>query len=195
MIPLAVAAGRIVGERIDLRDGLSRVLRETATEDAVDFCEACALAGARVADVPEFNLRDPSFAEELHNSGRTLRDLMLISRDHDLIAREWSTDYERSFRHSDRLSELIRRHGLNDGVVRAYLEALADVPDGLVQSKFGAELARRVSLRAGEALRDATLETARLMDAELLAGDINPGSTADLVASSLFISLLNGLKF
>ena len=40
-----------------------------------------------------------------------------------------------------------------------------------------------------------TLKEARKMDCDLLANDINPGSTADLIAASLFIFLLNDLGF
>jgi triphosphoribosyl-dephospho-CoA synthase len=68
-------------------------------------------------------------------------------------------------------------------------------PDSLVWAKFGEAKAREVSLKAGLALEDGTLEAARRLDQELLAEDINPGSTADLVAASLFISLLKGLRF
>jgi triphosphoribosyl-dephospho-CoA synthase len=39
------------------------------------------------------------------------------------------------------------------------------------------------------------LGKAHELDRDLLARDINPGSTADLIAASLFISLLRGLRF
>jgi len=56
-------------------------------------------------------------------------------------------------------------------------------------------LAHQVSERAGEALLDATLGKAHELDHDLLEQDINPGSTADLIAASLFISILRGLRF
>ena len=83
----------------------------------------------------------------------------------------------------------------NEGVVRSYLEALAEVPDSLVQAKFGIRAALEVSRRAGLALQDPTLEEASRLDKDLLEKDINPGSTADLIAASLFIALLRGLRF
>lgn len=191
MVPLAMAASRPG----DLREALARVLKETTVQDAVDFFWAFQLVEARIADVEEFSLKDPAFAEHLRQKGKTLQSLMHLSQAHDLVAREWSTNYERSFLLAARLAERIEKCGLNEGIVRTYLEALAETPDTLIQAKFGIDKARQISLRAGEALRDATLEAARQMDEELLAEDINPGSTADLIAASLFIALLRDLRF
>jgi triphosphoribosyl-dephospho-CoA synthase len=191
MIPIALATRR----QKDLKSEVASVLKNTTIQDAIDFYRAFNLAGARVADVNEFSLMDKSSNKRLRQEGKTLQDLMYLSEDHDLVAREWSTNYERSFLLSKRLAKLIEKHGLNDGVVRTYLEALAEVPDSLICAKFGLEKAMQVSLQAGNALKDLTLDGARKMDCDLLANDINPGSTADLVAASLFIFLLNDLGF
>lgn len=191
MLPLAIAASRPG----DLMDELALVLGKTTADDAIDFCRAFDLAGARISEVDEFSLKDPDFEESLRRSNKTLLDLMILSKGHDLIAREWATGYKRAFCLSLRLDELIGRHGQNDGIVRAYLEALSEEPDSLVRAKFGKEKAQEVSLRAGSALKDATLDAARKLDSEFIAEDVNPGSTADLIAAALFISLLRGLKF
>jgi len=120
---------------------------------------------------------------------------MRLSQGHDLVAKEWSTNYERSFLLAKRLTEKIEKIGLNDGIVMTFLEALNEMPDSLICAKFGLKKAQQVSLCAGEALQDPTLDLARQMDSELLSEDVNPGSTADLIAASLFISLLKGLRF
>lgn len=191
MVPLAIAAGRPG----PLRNELTTILKNTTIEDSVDFYHAFNIAGARVADVEEFSLKDPGSAKKLYQEKRTLLELMCLSQGHDLIAREWATSYERSFRLATRLEERVAAQGLNEGVVRTFLEALAEMPDSLVQAKFGERKAREVSFQAGQALDDETLNAARRLDQELLAEDINPGSTADLIAASLFISLLKGLRF
>jgi triphosphoribosyl-dephospho-CoA synthase len=120
---------------------------------------------------------------------------MKLSMNHDIVAREWATDYKRSFQLAERLKEQTRKFGLNEGVVRTFLEALAEVPDSLISAKFGPEKAGQVSRQAADALADTTLQKARQMDCDLLSQDINPGSTADLIAASLFISLLRDLRF
>jgi len=191
MIPIAIAAGK-PGE---LHRELANVLENTTVVDTIDFYSAFEKAKARVAEVESFSLNDSNWREAVQSSGKTLLQMMNLSSKHDIVAREWSTNYERSFQLADRLKEQIGRWGQNDGVVRTFLEALAEVPDSLICAKFGEEVALQVSQRAGEALQDETLGKAHKLDQDLLAEDINPGSTADLIAASLFISLLRGLRF
>jgi len=191
MIPLAIAAKK-PGE---LQSGLAVVLRNTTVIDAIDFYRAFDKAKARVTEVDSFSLNDKNGQEAVKGSGKTLLELMKRSSKHDIVAREWATNYKRSFLLAERLAEQISRWGQNDGGVRTFVEALAEVPDSLIRAKFGDEVARKVSRRAGEALLDDTLGKAHELDLDLLAQDINPGSTADLIAASLFISLLRGLRF
>jgi len=191
MIPIAIAARR----PDELQSELREVLEKTTVIDAIDFYRAFEKAKARVAHVDSFSLNDKNWQKTVQGSGKTLLELMRLSSKHDIVAREWSTNYERSFLLAERLAEQISRWGQNDGVVRTFLEALAEVPDSLICAKFGEEVASQVSRRAGEALLDETLGKARELDRDLLAQDINPGSTADLIAASLFISLLRGLRF
>jgi triphosphoribosyl-dephospho-CoA synthase len=215
LIPLALAAGRMAGhdqgqetkqdegqkngsdDGVDdgLEEELARVLRSTTVRDAIDFYRAFDLAGARVVQVDDFSLKDPDWERKLIEGNQSLLELMRLSLDHDIVAREWATDFERSFQLAGRLREMVSIYGLNDGVVRTFLEALAEVPDSLISAKFGRERAEEVSRLAADALIDSTMNKAREMDCELLNRDMNPGSTADLIAASLFISLLRRLRF
>ncbi len=195
MLPLCVAAGRCAENMDRLEEELTEVLKETSVDDSLNFYAAFELAEARVANVDLFSLRNPAWHEELQSQGKILLDLMNLSQGHDLIAREWSSGYKRSFQIADRLAAKVKTHGLSEGVVRTYLEALSEEPDSLVLAKFGAELAKEVSLRAKQALEDETLTSARKLDREFLDQDVNPGSTADLIGASLLISLLRGLRF
>ena len=191
MIPLAIAAGRPGS----LRNNLISVLEESTVDDALHFYQAFELANARVTDVTEYSLKDPKSLEKLEQQSITLLDLMSFSRDHDLVAGEWCSDYERCFQFAGLIAQNIFVLGPNEGVVRTYLQALAEVPDSLIRTKFGSEKAREVSLKAKIALEDISMASAEKLDLELLEEDINPGSTADLIAAALFIALLKGLRF
>jgi triphosphoribosyl-dephospho-CoA synthase len=195
MIPIALAAGTASRPCCDLELELAGVLERTTVQDAIDFYRAFEFAGARVTEVEEFSLLDTDSENALRQSEKTLQELMKLSMGHDIVAREWATNYKRSFLIANRLAEQTGKFGLNDGIVRTFLEALAEVPDSLISAKFGPDKASLVSRQAAEALADPTLEKARQMDVELLGQDINPGSTADLIAASLFIFLLRDLRF
>lgn len=195
MIPLTIAAGRCGGKIDRLEEELTKTLKETNVDDALNFYAAFELAEARVADVSKFSLRDPTWREKLQSQEKTLLDLMNLSKGHDMIAGEWSSGYTKSFQIADRLAEKIKSRGLAEGVVRTYLEALSEEPDSLVLAKFGEKKAKEVSFRAKLALEDETLTSAIKLDRELLDEDVNPGSTADLIAASLLICLLRGLRF
>jgi triphosphoribosyl-dephospho-CoA synthase len=191
LVPLAEAAGR----GGDLKEVVAKVLDETTAEDAVEFYAAFNIAGARVAEVGELSLKDPEASDRVRSEGRTLLDLMRLSSGHDLVAREWSTGFERSFSLAKHLARRVADLGTNDGVVMTYLEALAEVPDSLVASKFGLEKALEASARAGSILgleAGETLRRAEELDREFVAEDINPGSTADLIGAALFIALAKG---
>jgi triphosphoribosyl-dephospho-CoA synthase len=106
--------------------------------------------------------------------------------------------FERSFLLARLLAERVGELGLNDGVAITYLEALAAVPDSLVASKFGPERAKEASERARAILGFEVEETLRLaeeLDRKFVDEDINPGSTADLMAAALLIALMGGAIF
>ena len=138
MIPIALAAGTASSPGC-LEEELARVLEETTVQDSVDFYRAFELAGARVAEVEEFSLMDKGSENALCQSKKTLLELMKLSMEHDIVAREWATNYRRSFLLAERLVEQTGEFGLNDGIVKTFLEALAEVPDSLISAKFGPE--------------------------------------------------------
>lgn len=195
LVPLAMAAGNNGQDRDVSEKDVFIVLENTTVQDSIDFYAAFDLAGARVAEVEDLSLKDASSTEILRREDWTLLDLMKLSQGHDLVTREWSTGFKRSFKLAEVLSEKVSIHGLNDGVVLTYLEALAEVPDSLVRSKFGSEKAEEVSKRAAALFGsdvDTTLKGAKLLDRDFVREDVNPGSTADLIASGLFIALVKG---
>jgi triphosphoribosyl-dephospho-CoA synthase len=191
LVPLVTAAGR----GGVLEEELNSVLDASTTEDAISFYQAFQLSGARVAEVKDFSLKDPSASTRLQLQEKTLLELMRLSQGHDLIAKEWSTGFKRIFELSRMLSQKVEEGGWNDGVSLTFLEALSSEPDTLVQAKFDRFKAEEVSLRAAKVLQDKyPLNQAKKLDEALLEEGINPGSTADMIGAAIFIALMKGLR-
>ncbi len=133
----------------------------------------------------------------------SLLDAMAAARARDRVAAEYASDFAVTF--DTALPAL--RGALADGlttdhaIVRVHLELLASLPDTLIARKLGLEAAETVSADAAAALAAGDpgtpagdLAIAQL-DARLRRPDnaLNPGTTADLVAGTLFVALLEGV--
>jgi triphosphoribosyl-dephospho-CoA synthase len=179
-VPLAVAASR----RGDLGRMVDKVVHSSTVRDAVEFAEAVRVSGAYLGE-PERgpDLRVEKGVQEIEQSGDTLLDLFLISAGWDSIASEWVNGFSVTFSGAEQLLS-------GKSVVQVYMEILAAHPDSLVQRRFGKEIAKEVSDKAKELLNDFSLDELKVWDRYLFEKGINPGTTADLVASSIFVALL-----
>ncbi len=127
----------------------------------------------------------------------TLLRAMRMSAERDWIAYEYANSFEITF--DKGLPELERNVelgiGFRDAVVQTYLRILYLYPDSLVSRKISREKANRISDMAGVVLDKGgvTTDTGRRevfeMDRYLRSKKnvYNPGSTADLTASTLFV--------
>jgi triphosphoribosyl-dephospho-CoA synthase len=190
LAPLARAAG---GGGGTLRERLAGVLSSLSVADARDAFAAIRLAapGGLGTATSEDVQAEPQ---------RTLREAMALAAERDSIAREYVTDYALTFDTVLPALKGARAAGLpwSASALEAYLRTLAAVPDTLVARKLGREAALAVSagargvLAAPQAARDQALLA---FDTELRADGNrkNPGTTADLVAAGLFVTLAEEL--
>jgi triphosphoribosyl-dephospho-CoA synthase len=82
------------------------------------------------------------------------------------------------------------------------MHILSQYPDSLIKRKSGAAQAAEVSKQAKKILEAGGASTVKgnkllwALDEELHAakGDLNPGTTADLTAAAIFVSLLEGWR-
>lgn len=177
------------------REGAAGVVADTTVEDAASFYRAFEYVDVAVDDPPEemeaLDVRRGSDAvPELIERGFTLADVMKRSADHDGVAREWETGFERSFGAADRIAEL--DGPLTDRASAVFLELLAAEPDTFVAINHDDATATEVSERAERVL--AGEEDADALAEELIDSGINPGTTADIVAAGLFIALERGVE-
>jgi triphosphoribosyl-dephospho-CoA synthase len=131
----------------------------------------------------------------------TLREAMALAADRDLVARQYVNDFEQVFEGVEMLREYVSGDDpdLKSAVTRVYLQLLAKYPDSLIQRKFNRSFAEEVSRKADDIVRSAEgySQTALKRFDDWLRTNgpfpVNPGTTADLVAASLFVALRRGI--
>ena len=193
MAPVARAA--LLYRRPDLRGAVRDVLNATTNDDARQTYRAIRMAApGGLGRVPAEDVsRVPTV---------TLLEAMQLASNRDGIAREYATGYEATFSIGVPGLREARRAGLpwDDAVVETFLQLLSIRPDTHIMRRGGEELARAVTSRAADVVSaggvrtDAGRSALATLDAFLRAdGNIaNPGTTADVTATSIFAFLLNG---
>lgn len=209
--PIAVAAGMTLAEEEEfavskLRRNIKLVVESTTPSDAVAVYEAINLANPSGLDdkAPTLDVDDPTSKKTILERGITLYDVFKISAPYDSISREWVENYpitfDMGFPYFTR--QLEETGDINTAIVHTFLKVLSEVPDTLIARKISLEKAKEVSERARDVLNLGGLTTSagrgRLssFDAELRApaNQYNPGTTADVIAAVLAVSVLNGYR-
>ena len=194
LAPLAKAVG--VAHSHGLRAGVSQVLQALTVDDARLAFEAIRLvAPGGLGNVDRYDARDADV-------DITLREAMALAQDRDTIAREYVTDFETTFEvgYTSLCQFQTEGHRLSDCIVQTALSILAQVPDTLIARKEGLAVSEGVSqeasrvLQAGGAFSEEGREALRRFDLSIRDEKhrLNPGTTADLVAASLFVFLIEG---
>lgn len=191
-----LARARLAG-RGSLRNYLSATLRDLTVADARTTYQAIRLAspGGLEAQV-EHDVR----AEPIV----TLREAMASAAGRDSIAAEYLSDYTITFERGLPALQSALVGGLTtlEAAVQTYLEILAAVPDTLIARKCGVTTAEAVSEEAGRVLAmggvfsAAGQQAITEFDTRLrVAKDnsLNPGTTADLIAATLLVGVLEGV--
>ncbi|MFC7142162.1 triphosphoribosyl-dephospho-CoA synthase [Halosimplex aquaticum] len=191
-LPLVAAAGD--GDRSLTPEGATAVVEATTVADAANFYRAFEAVDVAVDDPPEgmepLDVRRGSDAvTELESRALTLRDVMERSADRDGVAREWVDGFQRVFAAAESIEG--GDGPVADRAARTFLGLLADEVDTFVATQHDRATAEAVTERAQAAL-DGEVDPETLAD-EFVAEDINPGTTADIVAAGLFVALERGL--
>ena len=210
---------RVVVE--ELRRNFGDVMDSTTSMDAAYVYEAINLANpgglGKFSGEEAPDLTSPDATESLVRRGLTLRDVMDVSSRWDTVAREMVTALEIScgVGYPTLLDVYSETGDVNVAVVHMYLKLLSLYPDTFIARhvglkhtsniaeavETGMEKAREVSTRAGEILELGGLTTTEgrealfRFDEELRTKGLNPGTTADLTASSLMVAILSGFRF
>lgn len=189
-IVLLLAPLAAVPTTTKLRGGLEAVLRGLTVDDACLTYEAIRLANpGGLGTAPE---------QDIHvEPTQTLRQVMELAKDRDLIALQYTNGFAEVFDEAvpSLQQGLEQARSLEGAIIRCHLALLAGHPDSLIARKSGLAVAEEASRRARQVL-DADLRPEALADFDAWlrsAGNTrNPGATADLVAAALFVALREG---
>jgi triphosphoribosyl-dephospho-CoA synthase len=203
LFPLAIAAGYVVCKKgaltIDAITLEARRIVETYStiSDSIHLYNAIRIASPsyiRKGEVIEGppDVWDERFRERLIEGGYTLWKILVYSSRTDLNCREIVESYPRSVRNAKFLQQRLRMHGdWNLAIIETYLYQLAQDIDTLIVRKHGFGVAEEVSRKAAKILDTCLTNTSGCLslvkdfDDELAKKGINPGSSADIIVSTI----------
>lgn len=203
-----------------LKRDVVRVIRGTTENDAVDAFEAIRLASSaalgRIRDRKVPDLYSPRATKEIVERKLTLRKIMLAAARWDSIAREWSTSMRVTFGLGyPTFKQVFRQYrDVNLATVHTFLKILSRIPDTFIARKVGVKetesieravqigmkKAAMISKTADRALQLGGLSTpdgrrvVESLDDYLRRRELNPGTSADLTASSILVAVLCGFR-
>ena len=208
LTPLAAAAGITLAkegkiEMKKLRANLSSVLKSTTPEDALNVYDAILIANpGGLGGMDELDVKNKASKKKIKEERISLYEIMNLSSEWDNISREWVTDMQITFEFGYPLVKKLygRTKNMNTTTVQSFLELLSKYPDTFVQRIHGKKIAKRVSEKARAIIKEGGMLTSKggalitKFDEELREKGINPGTTADLTASSLMLAILDGMR-
>ncbi|NJE60408.1 triphosphoribosyl-dephospho-CoA synthase [Thermococcus sp. 21S7] len=195
-LSLPLIMGMTIGRNmLDARKKARFLIEESTVRDAMELYRAIRVANPKgIPSGVKYDVYSDDSFRELFQDGINLARLAEMSCERELIFCEWLNEYELSYSTFGRLYELIKELPLEDAVVRAFIELLATNLDTLIIRKAGIEEAKLVQEKAGMVLAgELGVEE---FDAFMRERDDlrNPGSLADVMAVSLSLLVLRGLR-
>ncbi|MEM3896292.1 MAG: triphosphoribosyl-dephospho-CoA synthase [Archaeoglobaceae archaeon] len=167
-------------------------LKSTTHFESLEILKAFQLCKPRVLETKEMSLKCNSTANEILRKRMNVYEWMKLAPKENLIAFEITNGYPRSVEGASLL--LSSNDRANDAIVLLYHRMLASYPDTLIISKFGIEKALEVMSLAKKAIEAKDFNEFRRLDEFLLKNRLNPGTIADLTASSIYLAFLEGWK-
>ncbi len=209
LVPIAVAAGMTLNEDTleipKLRKNLKLVVESTTPEDAVSIYEAIRIANpSGLGTAPKLDVNDPDSANIILTEKTSLLQVFKIAEKYDSICSEWVNNYPITFdvAYPSLTKQIKNKEDLDAAIIHTFLTVLAEYPDTFIARKVGFEKAREVSLKAKEVLKlggfktSSGIQSLSRFDMELRKSSnlLNPGTTADIVATALALCVLGGYR-
>ncbi len=196
-MPIGMASGKIDGfNENTLKKEIIAITKNTTVNDAINVYEAIEIAMPNInppKEGPDAQKNDAK--HELVEKNLTLYDVFKISSTWDSISKEWTEGFNISFKGYSLLNEYYMEHkNINLAITKTFLSILSEHPDTLIARKKDLDTSKMVSEMAKNILyngfkKEDIEEFDKFLSKE--GNKLNPGTTADLVASSLMIFLLD----
>ncbi len=180
-----------------------QILESLGPTDARDVYEAIRIARpGGLGSVPELDVGVPSVAPS------SLLDGMRLARERDFIARQYANGFEEVFQIG--LPKLVEARArfdtLSQAIVFTHVAMMSQFADSLIARKCGAEVAEHSRMLASQAVEKLPATDGGAAEMEAFwarVGELdfwlrsdghrrNPGTTADLIAASLFAAIQSG---
>jgi len=188
-----------------LRENIRLFTTATTHIDAVDLYEAIKIAKpGGLGKTDYLDVMDPNSIKQILKQKISLYEIFEKSSNYDKIAEEWITNYNITFEIGyPYLQKIYNKTGdVNIAIVHTFLKILSTFPDTLIIRKTDLTMAQKISKKSRQILELGGLTTKKGAEAlwefdKMLRkrnNELNPGTTADLTASSLMVAILNGFK-
>ncbi|BAW31291.1 MAG TPA: triphosphoribosyl-dephospho-CoA synthase [Methanothermobacter sp.] len=200
LTPLASAAAMVTEKDLQgLREMVNKIMLQTTPQDAVDLYDAIAIAQpGGMGKKDQFDVNDEKSKDKILKEKVTLFDVLKLSSSWDLIARELTSSMPITFNIGfPAFKETHQETDMNTAIVQTFITILSNFPDTLIQRQHGKKIAEKVTNEAREVLdkggmlTEQGLKALKSLDRKLQKKGINPGTTADLTASSIMVGLID----
>ena len=197
--PIATTTGQMEEFNINtLKKEIKNTVKNTTTDDAIAVYDAIEIAMPNInppKEGPDAQKNDAK--QELREKNLTLYDVFKISSSWDSISYEWTKGFNISFEGYNLLNKYYKQYNnINLATTKTFLNILSNHPDTLIARKKDENTSKMVSNKAKEVLNNFNEESLLKFDKFLSneGNKLNPGTTADLIASSLMIFLLDRIN-
>ncbi len=208
--PIIAAAGEMlmndqdVSKIDELMKNIRHKIENSTPEDSINLYEAIEIVQpGGLGTVSKLDVNNKESINKIKQENLNLKAIFHTCASWDNIASEWITNYKisREIGLSYYVKLVQASQDLNYSIILTFLRILSEYPDTLIIRKTNLKTAKMISERARIILsikdKMNQINEIKKFDDYLYEykGKYNPGTTADLVATTLFLAMLKGLCF
>ncbi len=197
LTPLSAAAG-MSDNFLELRNNIDNIIRATTPMDAINLYDSINIADAGgMGERDELDVGGEEAKEDLIENNINMFQVLDISSEWDMLSFELTNRMPVTFELGFPIFKDTKMNfGMNKATIQTFLTILSEVPDTLISRKYGVDVAMEVSNNArnildnGGILKDEGYDLLEDFDQTLISKNLNPGTTADLTASSIMAAFI-----